>query len=278
MNAPNNYKHFMKWYRRARSKADQIPPEQLKENGLVPYPILVSLLQKAERFVLPFNGVSLHSTVDEITAIPRGKLDEPLRLPFESITLEYLCDDSATYEGQQPSPRRIVYARELPNADRIAVLPVFYLPSVDGWVARAPATIPSDSPIHESGDMLVRRTNSNAPLGDYGSDVAALLLFLEALQCSNVTIERRDMKTGRGRVLDPKPEHRYHVLTVAARDRAGDSEHAEWIGDRHSPREHLRRGHIRRLGSGKHVWVNATVVNAGRGGRVEKVYKVGAPA
>jgi hypothetical protein len=38
-----------------------------------------------------------------------------------------------------------------------------------------------------------------------------------------------------------------------------------------SPREHLRRGHIRIYQSGRRIWVNSTLVNAGVGGRISTV-------
>ena len=44
-------------------------------------------------------------------------------------------------------------------------------------------------------------------------------------------------------------------------------------GHHRSPREHLRRGHIRRLADGRRIWVNAAIVGAGKGvGVVSKDY------
>lgn len=41
-----------------------------------------------------------------------------------------------------------------------------------------------------------------------------------------------------------------------------------------SPREHLRRGHIRRLEDGRKFWINAAVVAAGNGGKIHKDYGI----
>jgi hypothetical protein len=49
----------------------------------------------------------------------------------------------------------------------------------------------------------------------------------------------------------------------------------EWQGGTHrSPRQHLRRGHIRNLQSGKKVWVNATVVGSRDNGVINKAYGI----
>jgi len=43
-------------------------------------------------------------------------------------------------------------------------------------------------------------------------------------------------------------------------------------GHHRSPRQHLRRGHIRRYASGKQVWVQAHVVGDAKKGTVSKTY------
>jgi hypothetical protein len=45
---------------------------------------------------------------------------------------------------------------------------------------------------------------------------------------------------------------------------------------RASPRQHLRRGHIRRLPDGRKIWVQAAVVGSVEKGRIDKSYFVGA--
>lgn len=48
-----------------------------------------------------------------------------------------------------------------------------------------------------------------------------------------------------------------------------------WQGGTHaSPREHTRRGHWRRYKSGKTIWIEDNVINAGTTGKVEKVYEI----
>jgi hypothetical protein len=45
-------------------------------------------------------------------------------------------------------------------------------------------------------------------------------------------------------------------------------------GERHSPREHMRRGHYRTYRSGKRIWVEGMTVNRGKGGRIDKDYVI----
>lgn len=98
-----------------------------------------------------------------------------------------------------------------------------------------------------------------------------LLSFLNALSCSNVHIAKKEPKKTGKKVKTALPFDTYHVLTIDAQSRTGES--GKPTGSHRSPREHLRRGHIRKLVSGKKIWVNAAVVAAGRGaGIVKKDY------
>jgi hypothetical protein len=77
------------------------------------------------------------------------------------------------------------------------------------------------------------------------------------------------LKAPKKKAKDALPFDSYHILTV---DAPGGGNLNGRSGGHRSPREHLRRGHIRRYENGARIWVNATVVNAGIGGRVSKDY------
>jgi hypothetical protein len=104
--------------------------------------------------------------------------------------------------------------------------------------------------------------------------LAILLGFLNALACSNVAVERLTSK--RGALKAAKPVDAYHVLVIRGRH---DGNGACNSGAAHrSPREHVRRGHVRRLLDGRRIWVNVCVVARGAPGKVTKDYALRAPA
>jgi hypothetical protein len=108
---------------------------------------------------------------------------------------------------------------------------------------------------------------------EYIDEIRALLGTLNALACANVTTERVAPKRAHLAMRPSFQFDTYHVLVVKQRDSVRSSV-SEFVEDRRSPREHLRRGHIRRHQSGLRLWINATVVNAGVGGKVSKDYAV----
>ncbi|MEO3722889.1 hypothetical protein, partial [Lacticaseibacillus paracasei] len=61
-------------------------------------------------------------------------------------------------------------------------------------------------------------------------------------------------------------------LTIKATQKQGTGTRT---GTHESPRQHLRRGHIRRLESGN-IWVNACVVGSSEKGVIKKSYNVAA--
>jgi hypothetical protein len=110
-------------------------------------------------------------------------------------------------------------------------------------------------------------------LDDYDDEVGALLNLLNVLSCRNVHTEKSlPKKTSMAMNAGKKnavPFDAYHYLVI---DTPKKSESSGVGGSHASPREHLRRGHIRRLADGRRIWVNATVVSAGSGGVVAKDY------
>lgn len=100
----------------------------------------------------------------------------------------------------------------------------------------------------------------------------SVLELVEALSCNNVAaevVERVDPAVNARRRRQGKLAlYETRVLVV----RVGDVAHAIGapVGDRNGPREHLRRGHVRRLPDGRKTWVQACVVGSRALGVVRK--------
>lgn len=101
----------------------------------------------------------------------------------------------------------------------------------------------------------------------------ALLAMLTLHNVRSVRVERPQRRHGRAK---KRQLFDYHVLEVdGVRWLPGAS--AGSGEDGAGRRAHLRRGHIRRLGDGRHVWVRATYVHGAADGFVAKDYQI-APA
>lgn len=261
---------------------------------------------KAPKFVIPKGGRILF---DELKGLPRD-----FRLPYPITVIEYEANDepgmvTEVYgeENTCLATKRIVVAREA-GVSEIEVFSIIYVsdPRWGGkahrahsrWVLQpAGATIFRDSsaprPERGKGAAIGDLAVSVFALGSAASadpsigkdwaehayhnlidECAAALELIEALACSNVSHEAmpvRKLNKGAAR-RGALPFHEYRTLVVNARSGGSGSRNGD--GSHRSPREHLRRGHIRRLGDGRQLWINSTVVNAGRGGVIQKVYTV----
>lgn len=107
---------------------------------------------------------------------------------------------------------------------------------------------------------------------DIGGEVRIVLELLEALSCKNVVIDNAKIpKIGeRGAANKNLPFYETKCLTIKATQKQGTGTRT---GTHESPRQHLRRGHIRRLESGN-IWVNACVVGSSEKGVIKKSYNV----
>ena len=127
---------------------------------------------------------------------------------------------------------------------------------------------------HENSD----RQFFKEAIRDIGAEILALLELCEALSCSNIkheVMEHYDAKMNQRRIKDGKvPLYETRTLWLDAPSTIVYGGN-EGIGGTHrSPRQHLRRGHIRRLQSGKKVWVNSAVVGARNGGVICSTYAI----
>lgn len=138
-------------------------------------------------------------------------------------------------------------------------------------------------PVSLCPDMLEQSQNVDdkdaleCAMKDIASEVSAVLELCEALSCSNVhheIIEPVNHAVNQRRVRNGKVPM-YETRTLWIDVPGADKGSSEWQGGTHrSPRQHLRRGHIRNLQSGKKVWVNATIVGAKESGFIHKTYGV----
>ena len=107
-----------------------------------------------------------------------------------------------------------------------------------------------------------------------GDECQAVLSLIEALSCSNVKatpLPTRQKLNKSAVKRGALPFDEYHILTLDGYTKTTDN--SKTFGDRRSPREHLRRGHIRRL-ENKKIWINSMVVNAGNHGKIHKSYEL----
>lgn len=96
------------------------------------------------------------------------------------------------------------------------------------------------------------------------------------LNCSNVRVETvpPSEKLNRKRVSNGKlPFEEYRVLTVDMEPREPQSSRPGMIG-RQSPRQHFRRGHIRRYQSGLSIWIQPQLIGDPSLGKITKDYEI----
>lgn len=226
-----------------------------------------ALIADSQKFMLPYGG----HLIDDFELRALDGLE--LRLPFPVVALEFDSIDKSNKKLKS-----VVFAWDYED-DKIAVRRVFFYDHNGVWAIGESCTISRTdymreivggvrqmviTPILGEGRPKDAEIDGNAP--------GVLLSFLNALSCSNVRTQISQPKSAGKKIKAALPFDAYHVLTIDVTANTGDG---AATGGHRSPREHLRRGHIRRLIDGRRIWVNATVVSAGRGaGVVTKDYAV----
>lgn len=241
---------------------------------------VMGLARESQKFLLPNGGMIL----DDLEFRGLDGLDQ-INLPFPLVAIEYqMTEDKITREDDgKPvgAYKRVIFAQQRKDGG-IAICPVFYNEIVKRWIVLPFVALPGgESPVLERKGGLAKfafhqidgEDYSEIDFADYSDEVGTLLGLLNALACSNVHIARSE--SGVRKAMSKKgslPFDAYNVLHVDIGSVRSSTDGAR--ADHRSPREHLRRGHIRRLPSGSRIWVNAAVINAGVGGKVSKDYAV----
>jgi hypothetical protein len=128
--------------------------------------------------------------------------------------------------------------------------------------------------VYEMGE----KTEDKGKLQSMAQVSADLILILKelinALSCRNVEqtiIQKCDAALNARRINKGKlPLYEERILTIKLNAKQGTGTRT---GTHESPRQHLRRGHIRRLETGN-IWVNACVVGDSSKGVIKKSYNV----
>lgn len=200
----------------------------------------------------------------------------PIHLPFSKICLEF----DFVHNGGHKCPA-LIYAEER-NGVALAVLlfgPNMQMSTSD-WRAMTSAVINTAAGIQVigGGRKLMYEPHPESDLTSEGQYVAQAMLlytlldFLQCLSCTNVRMTERHPPGSKFVFGQACQEDAYYELTIDPNPKNYDGQAQG--GTHASPREHLRRGHIRHLANGKSVWINAMVVNPGVGGKIEKDYKI----
>jgi hypothetical protein len=240
----------------------------------------IDLARASQKFILP-DGGRLYDDPDY------KALDEtvPLSLPYPLIAIEfsrspdYVDAHKHRVAGNTQPTKALLFARE--REDAIAITVVVWAGFAGVWAPYPEVAIPRTNYLDRAqrlnGYTAVKLAQNPAanfygrpiPGSDYMDEVGALLCMLNILQCKNVHVEKSEVSKTRKAMQAGKkgalPFDTYHLLTIDVPGKAGAG---AATGGHRSPREHLRRGHIRNLADGRRIWVNATVVAAGRGGGV----------
>lgn len=229
---------------------------------------IVRAIPASQHFTLPAGGRLFDDGL-------RG-LDTDLhaiRLPYPSITLSFT-------DGAR---RTLVVAQEQHEAGQNTIVVSVATDTGDGqgWgffpcTAQPKKRHDDGSVAWQSFDAIGSRLD-RAPMHEAVMAAGrSVLELVEALSCNNVAsevVERVDPAVNARRRRQGKlPLYEVRRLVV----KVGDVAHAigSPMGDRSGPREHLRRGHVRRLPDGRKTWVQCCVVGSRAMGVVRKTYAV----
>jgi len=228
-----------------------------------------------EKFVMPDGGEIFDEAIKPVALLD---CPEKYNLPFESIVIEYFMPQSGKSDGfewiaPEISKKRIILARDV--GDMIAMSSVWHAERLNVWECGAWLAFKKSDPdfgwypvVDKWNDYLGNRKTKQEMVYDIAIEGAILLQLLAALSCKNIHCGPpvKDTKKIKRNAL---PFDSYRRLIIGSRN--SGSTNVDALGGGRHPREHLRRGHIRRL-QNSNIWINSTVVNPGVGGKVTKDY------
>lgn len=226
---------------------------------------------KSPRFFLPDQGIAVQAELKHLTP--------PIRLPHPCTVMEFTAEkwkivliaiEHQRKDGGLSISTNLVADWGMPSG--------IWSPGLyTTFVECSPIPIGADGAIY--ADISDERTNKPVNVGEINYEswdaqmTACTLSLILALQCCNVktSIIPASVPLNKKRAAKGKlPFVDYKILTI---DGAGTTTPTNG-GTHASPRQHLRRGHIRRLSDERRVWVQQCMVGDPRKGLIVKDYQV----
>ena len=229
-------------------------------------------MEKSVHFAVPDGGKIFDDKFN-------GLIGSKINMPFDSISIEFF------YQMDGKTEKQVIYAKNIGEEIHL----YSYIFVEDTWILTPlMASIDKNEPMrHDTAvkctilgvlpvlcNIGISQGEKENLVRDLKCAMAVFLEFIEALSCTNVeaTIHQAASPKNAQRIKSHKlPIYETKVLTI----KAGSHTKTEGTrtGTHASPRQHLRRGHIRRLDSGN-IWVNSCVVGAKENGVIDKSYKI----
>lgn len=231
----------------------------------------------AQCFLLPENGYLLG--VDQPICVPISEV----HLPFPVVSLEYSghAGSGDIPAGHFKPERTVIHLEQVDGSIGMCVC----WKSGEMWTPiLSHLVFPSDGHIEVTADRdvrakvefaTIRGVGNPQPVSDFLNETSIVGQFLLFLNCANVrprlAISPSEKLQQSARKRGNLPFDSYWILDLGHDETdakgSGTSSHA-------SPRMHFRRGHIRRLPTGKTTFVRACKVGNAEHGVVFKDYRL----
>jgi len=231
---------------------------------------IIDIIHNSVKFAIPDNGYILDDGY-------KGLFNTELDLPYEGITIEYFK------KGDLPT-KILLYAVQHPDDGIFFGFAIANKNTHNHWMpSPLSAEIPNGTVFpYEEGVRLITILHFEdeelfaIEAKEFEKQVWPLFEFLEALSCKNITTathQKEDKVHNYRRIKKGKlPFYETKILVIDTKEKLASQQQTR-TGTHASPRQHLRRGHIRRLPSGNY-WVNSCVVGDAEKGTIHKQYAV----
>ena len=244
-------------------------------------------IRQGVKFVIPDGGLILDDNL-------RGIMSTPVRLPFEVTVIEFAVPHYPSKTDHYTMHKVVILCVEFGEDGDFKIHPMMYLMGAGQafWIPCAyEAVVPFEDQlkIREDGRVAFKATIIPSGALDDNTDknktrdvhtevitkcIGSTYELLEALTCTNIeqSIYQQASPKNAQRIKSHKaPIYETRCLTLKTTKKESFSSNG---GLSHkSPKQHLRRGHIRRLEKGN-IWVNSCVVGDASNGIIDKHYRI----
>ncbi|GAV19920.1 hypothetical protein MMIC_P0879 [Mariprofundus micogutta] len=208
----------------------------------------------------------------------------PIHLEFDLMCIEFISNEGedgdhdvvVLYKRTSPtSVRTFLFSREHGNHGWICSPSWAEIETRECGIHRFITIGTDDLKRYEARSTeLTEQLQSNS-IDTCKAAIAALMGLHALIECNNIAVETvpaPKVKPGQklGKLKREFLKFEYRILTIKGRK----TYEGGGAGSHRSPRLHLRRGHIRKLPTGKTTWVSSCAVGSGKRGVIQKDYSV----